>query len=336
MSISSSSLTLQQYAQQSNDPFAIKIVDSLLHVGTVLNDIPFTTQRSMKVNGARLTGQLGTANWRKINASSVVASSTISPFQEQLYVLSNMIDIDRLILMDQNAIGDPAAVQVNAMLEAWNYDFNNTFFNNNHVSGNADAFVGIRQRLDDPTNWGTASTCKIDGGGVDLSDSGMTAATANKFIRFLAQMLDAMGNPDGMNTVFYMNRDVKRRLDQAVRLLGAGAGFDTTQDNYPRRVDTFRNAKIRPVGVKGDQTTEIITSTETSAGANGSSNYSSVYAVHYGDDQFNGWQMEPPRIEAIGLRSDEPTIYRVFMEWPVGLYQQNIRSISRLFDVKVS
>lgn len=334
--ISSASLTLQQYAFQSNEPLIQKIVYSLLDVSSVLNDIPFATKGTLKANGARIVGGLPAANWRKLNADSVVASGTAAPFQEQAYILSNLIDIDRLILMDQNAVGNPASVQSDMMLKSWSYDMTDKFFNNNHVTGNADAWVGIRQRLDDTTTWGTNSACKINGGGVDVSNAGLSTANANTLIRLTDQMLDEMGNPDGDNVVIYMNRDLRRRFAAAVRQLGAGGGFDMTQDAFGRRVMTYRNAIVRSVGVKADQTTEIITSTETAAGANGASTFTSMYAVNYGEDKFSGWQMTPLQAINIGLRPDAPSMYRIFLEWPTGLYQAYTRSIARVFNIKVS
>jgi hypothetical protein len=336
MAISNNQVTLQQYADQSNSPLIQKIVYSLLDVHSVLNDIAFQTIPSMKVNGSRIVNGLPAPNWRKINASSVTASGTASPFQEQIYILSNNIDMDRLLTIDQNAVGNPQAVQAGMMLKSWSYDITDKFFNNNHNSGNADSFVGIRQRLDDPTTWGIDTNCKIDASGVDLSNSGITASTANTFIRYVDQLLDSQGDPDGTGSVIYMNRDLRRRFANAVRLMGAGGGFDMTQDAFGRRIMKYRDAVVRSIGVNRDQSTEIITSTETSAGANGSSNYTSMYAVKFGEDCFNGWQMEPLRVENIGLRPDEPTSYRIFLEWALGLYQQNNRSVARVYDIKVS
>jgi hypothetical protein len=148
--------------------------------------------------------------------------------------------------------------------------------------------------------------------------------------------LDEIGVPDGTGCVFYMNRNLRRRLGNCVRLMGAGGGFDMTTDAYGRRVMTFRNAVIRTVGVKADQTTEIITSTESTTGANSNSVYTSFYVVRYGDDVFNGWQMTPLAVQNIGLRPDEPTIFRTFLEWPIGLYQSNTRALARVYDIKVA
>lgn len=329
------SITLQQWAQQANDPLVQRVVFSLLEVHSILNDLSFTTVPTMKVNGARFTGNLPTPNWRKLNEATVTTSGTPSPFSESAYIASNTIDIDRILLKDKNAIGDPLALQVDAYLKSLTYDITDKFFNNNHTAGDSDAFVGIRARLDDSV-WQTNSACKIDASGVDMTDSGMTAATANKFIRYIDQMLDVIGSPEGDGCVVYMNRDLRRRVAQAIRLLGAGAGFEMTRDAFDRRLITYRNATVRSIGLKADQSTEIITSTEASTGLNGSSTYTSMYAVKYGDDSLNGWQFEPPNAQLIGQRQEEPTHVRFFFEWALGIYQQYTRAISRVYGIKVA
>jgi hypothetical protein len=334
--ISTASLTLQQYAAQSNEPLVQRVVFSLLEVGSVLNDISFQTNGSLKANGSRIVGALPTVGYRRLNEDTTTASGTAQPFQEQAYIMSNTIDIDRLLMMDVNQIGDPSAVQVDMWLKAASYDYTDKFFNNNHTSGDPKMVIGIRQRLDDPTTWGTNTACKINAGGVDLSDSGLTSANANVAIRYMEQMLDEIGAPDGNDVVIYMNRNLRRRFQQAIRSLGAGGGFDMTTDAFGRRLLTFRNAVIRAVGTKADQSTEIITNTETSAGANGSSTYSSIYAVRYGDSALNGWQMEPIRIQNLGLRQDVPTQNRVFIEWASGLYQVHTRAVARVYGIKVA
>lgn len=328
-------LSLAQFAQQSNDPLVLNVVKSLLQNDNPFNDIPLVTKPTLKANGARLSGNLATPAWRALNGSSTVASSTVSPFQEQLYVLSNLIDIDRMMLMDQNAIGDPRGVQVNALMTAWSYDLADKFFNNNHNAGDANAFVGIRKRLDDTTTWGTNSACKINGSGVDMTTA-MTAATAATFIELIDQALSEIGSDEGDGVVIYMNRLLKRRFARAVRMLGSGGGFDMTRDAFDRPVTMYRGAKVRTIGVKADQSTEIITNTEDTSGNNGSSNYTSMYMVRYGEGYFGGWQMEPLQAKDIGLRADEPSIYRVFCELGVGLYQEHTRAAARVYDIKVS
>lgn len=336
MSVDAAALNIGQYALMSNDPRIMRITYSLLQVGTVLEDIPIVTLPSLNLRGVRWQSNLPSVNWRKLNASSTVTSGTPTAYSEQAFLLSNNIDTDVKFIADMNQISDPRTVQLNAYLTGAMYDINDKFINNNPVTGNSDSFTGIRYRLDNPTIYGTNSACKISGGAVDMTDANMTAVTAGVFLSYVDQMMDELGSPEGDNIVLYMNRNLRRRFARAVRMLGAGGGFDMTTDAFDRRVMMYRNARVQTVGVKADQTTEIITSTEDTAGADGASTYTSMYAVKYGEGYARGWQMAPLGINDIGVRSDEPTQYRINVDWAVGLVFEHTRSIARVYDIKVA
>lgn len=333
MAISSSALTLAQYANQSNDPLVTAIVNSLYTFGSVFDEVPIVSKASLKINGARLQGNLPTINWRKLSESSVTTSASITQYSENVYPIGNNIDIDKLYLVDQNSIGDPRAVQLMAYMESLTYDVNDKFFNNGPLTGDPDAPIGIRYRLDNASAFGIASQCKINGGGVDLSAP--TAAIGGQFLELLDQALQELGSPDGDNCRIYMNRLVSRRVDRAVKLMGSGGGFEMVRDAFDRRILMYRNARVQTVGVKADQSTEIITNTETAAGADGSSTFSSFYVVKYGEDRFIPWQMKPLEVSNFDL-PDEPTINRTFIDWQLGYAQNHTRSISRVFNIKVS
>lgn len=336
MAVDSSALNLSQYALLSNDPRIQAITYSLLEVGTVLEDIPVVTVPSLNLRGVRWQSNLPSVNWRKLNASSTVTTGTPTAYSEQAFILSNNIDVDVKLIADQNQIVDPRTALFNAYMKAAMYDINDKFFNNDPVSGNSDSFTGIRYRMDNYATYGVNSAMKISGGAVDMTDSGMTAATASTFTAYVDQMLDEIGAPEGDGCVIYMNRNLRRRWAKAIRALGAGGGFDMTQDAFGRRVLMYRNAVVRTVGLKADQSTEIITSTEDTAGANGSSTYTSMYAVRYGEGFAQGWQMAPLAVNDIGVRSDEPTQYRINVDWALGLVFAHTRCMARVYDIKVA
>lgn len=336
MSIDSASVRLDQYMMAANSPLITKVVNSLYQYGNVVQDWPLMTKSTLTAKGARWVGNLPTVGWRKINEATTVASGTPQQFSEQAYILSNAIDVDVKLIADQNQVSDPRGVQLDGYLASVTYDLNDKFINGNHVTGDADAFVGLRHRLDNPTTYGVASANKIDCGGVDLSNSGITAANGLLFLRYLDQALDLIGFPDGDGCVIYWNRGLNRRVNNAVKLAGSGGGFEMTKDAFDRRVTMYRNAVVRPIGVKSDQSTEIITATETSAGADGSSTFTSFYVVKYGEEYVQPWQMAPLNVQDIGQRSDEPTHYRIFVDWAVGYIQQNTHAIARGYDVKVA
>jgi hypothetical protein len=246
------------------------------------------------------------------------------------------VDVDKTLVEDVNQIVDPQGFQAEMVLKGIAYDFNDKFVNNNHTAGNAKAIVGIRARLDDPTTFGTRADCKIDATGAtaDMSPS-LTATTANLFFEKLDQLLWAVNSNDGSGVVLYMNEVMKRRLATAARLMGTSGGFRTTEDQFGRTIEMYRGAVIRDVGYKADQTTRIINVTETAAGADGSSTFTSIYAVRLAPSALFGWQMGPLIVNRMGLL-DNAVTYRTLIEWRGGIVTQDTRSIARLYDIKIS
>lgn len=335
MAVSSSALTLAQYAIMSNDPLIQQITYSLLENANVLNDLPLVTKKSILVNGVRWEGSLPSVNWSKLNVDPVVTSGTPAAYQEQAYIIRNAIDVDRFLVEDENQIQNPRGVQTNAYLKSVAYDVNDKFINNDHLTGNNDAFHGLRNRIDNAV-FRTNSDCKIDTSGVDLSPGGMTLTTANTFIEYIQQLLDMMGAPTGMGVTLYMNDLMKRRFARAVRMMGPAAGWSVNQDNFGRPVEMYNDAKIRDIGRKADQTTKIITSTELNTGGAGSSTFTSIYGVRYGEDHVFGWQFDALSPKDIGLIGNGGSTYRMLIDWAFGIFQTGTRDIARLYDIKVS
>lgn len=335
MAVSANALTLGQYAIMSNDPLVQRITYSLLQNAVVLNDIPLVTRKTIVVNGVRWEGNLPSVNWSKLNVDPEVTSGTPTPYQEQAYILRNAIDVDKFLVEDQNQIVDPRGAQIEAYLRGAAYDINDKFINNDHISGDEDAFVGLRARLDNPTTYGVTSEMKINASALDMTQAGMTAATANNFLEFVQQVLDYMGSPDGTGVTLYMNDILKRRFARAIRLLGAGAGFNMVTDAFGRQVTMFQGAAVVDIGRKANQTTRIITDTETSAGAEGASDYTSFYAVRYGESGVYGWQFDALKAEDIGLIGNGGSTYRTKIDWAFGLITAHTRSIARVYGIKV-
>lgn len=343
MAISSNAMTLAEYAQLANVPMITKVVYSLREAGSAWTDIPFATRKTMLVSGARWTGNLPTVNWVKLNVAPTAVTGIPQQFQEQAFVIRNTIEVDHLMVEDQNQIVEPRGARLGAYLRSVAYDFNDKYINNDHTTGNADAIVGLRARLDDWAKYGTvgtvgttASSNKIDAGGLDITVANATATLANKFLKLLDDVLYAVDALDGSNVTIYCNNDLLIRIPFLIRLLGAGAGFSTAQDAYGRMVYQYRNAVLKDIGLKADQTTKIITSTETSAGAAGSSTYTSLYAVRYGEEYVSGWQFAPLNAQDLGKDPTDGVVYRTFIEWAGGLVVSNIRSIARLYGLKLS
>ncbi len=338
MAVSASALTLAQYAIMSNDPLVQRITMSLIDAGNILQDIPIVDKSSLTAMGVRWEGSLPTVSWQALNTEPTVTSGTPTPFMEQAYIVRNAIDVDRVLVEDENQIVDPRGAQIDAYLESFTRTFNDIFINNTQSTGDINAPVGIRARLDNATQYGVRSANKIDAGAIDLSQSGATAAIANKFLEFLDQLLWSTGSIEGNDVILYMNEVMFRRLAFVVRLAGPGAGFETTVDSFGRLVQTYRGAIIRDVGYKSDQATRVITTTEGTTGLDSSSTYTSIYAVRASVDYLFGWQFRSigESVMDVGLIGNAGTIYRTVIDYVIGLMTRHTRSIARLYGIKLA
>jgi hypothetical protein len=347
MAISAGTVTLADYAQMSNSPLVQAVSFSLIDNGSVIADIPLVSKKSFTINGARFEGNLPSVNWSQINAEGVSTKGTPTPYQEQVYILRNYIDVDKYIVEEENAIVDPRATQTEAYLKALTYDVNYKFIANDHVTGDLNAPVGLAYRINNGGTYGVRAENKIDGGGVDLSLSGMTQATANHFLVYLDQLLWSVDSPQGNGVVLYMNEVMQRQFAAAIRTMGTSGGFSVMQDQFGRTIQMYKGAVVRDIGYKADQSTRIIPGNgvagsgaigETAAGvaSTGSSAvYTSIYAVNYSTDHFFGWQFDAPNVQDLGLINNG-VIYRTLIDWAVGLVNASTRSIARLYDVKLA
>jgi hypothetical protein len=353
MAIGAGTVTLADYALLSNQPLVQAVTMSLINYGNVIQDIPLVEKQSLQVNGVRWEGNLPSPNWVALNTEGTSVHGQPTPYQEQAYIVRNYVDVDKFIVLDQNQIVEPRGAQANAYLQGLTYDINFKFFKNAHDgTGDPNAPVGLRARIDDAASankFGVRPENKIDclGAAADISQAGVTAKTGLAFFEMLDLLLWSVDSPTGNGVVLYMNDYVERRITSVVKFLGTSGGFDITQDQFNRRVTTYKNAIIRDPGVKADQTTRVLAGNaiaagsgsvgETAAGADStgaSANFASIYAVNYGTDHFFGWQFAPPNVQDMGLIYNG-AIYRTLIDWAVGLVNASTRSIGRLYDIKI-
>ena len=94
----------------------------------------------------------------------------------------------------------------------------------------------------------------------------------------------------------------------------------------------YAGCQLIDIGVKADQTTEIITSTETLEAA-GAAESTSIYAVKFGiGDMLWGIQEYPMDVEDKGLLEASP-VYRTEVDWPLGLANADPRALGRLYGI---
>jgi len=339
MAIDTNAYSLTDYALNSNNPMVRAITYSLIESDNVLQDCPIITDQTLIANGVRFEGNLPTVNWAPINSEGVTTKGTPTPYAEQVFLIRNYIDVDKVYVRDKNAIVDPRSSQVEAYMKGLTYDMNDKFFNNDHIVGNVNAPVGIKYRINNGGTFGVRPENIINSGGLDLTQATLitpaTQQNGNKLLEFLDQLLWSVDSPTGAGVVLYMNEVARRRAAFAIRALGTGGGFDVSKDQFDRTIERYKGAIVRDPGYKADQVTRIIPVTEASDGTAGPSTYTSIYAVNYSTSHFHGWQFEEPNAEDLGLLNNG-VIYRTFIDWAVGLMNASTRSLGRLYGLKLS
>jgi hypothetical protein len=328
-------LTLADHAALSNDPLVKEISKSLHQTWNALKDIPLYTSPSLKQVGMRYLNQgIPAPNWTGVNSEPVAVKGKPKSYEESMYLVRNKILVDNVLLDQPTNIIDPIEAQVNIFLEGFAYDFNDKFINNDPaslVAGNsADCFPGLNYRMNNPADYDipTEMDITVDSSFADLYSA--SSSKANNFIFKVQELLDNMNAPDGDGVVLYMNEATKRRIELNIRVMGIGAGFDTTQDAYNRPVEKYKNATIRTVGRKSDGVTHIIGDTLNNNIAGDAGKCSHIYAVRYGTGYVQGWQSGPFKPTYLGLSKENGIMHNVVFDWGVGLWVPHTRAIGRL------
>ena len=337
-----SAMTLDKFAMQSEDPGVKKLTFSLYKTTNILKDLPLKTNPRLYMNGLRYTDNLPSVTWGRLNETGTVVSGKPRSYQAEVALIRNQFQFDRRFLNQPDAIQDFPSMEFNAWLESLTYTLNSTFINNdpaNSSTGDANAWVGLRARLDNYATYGHDSNCLVNGGGADLS-TGMTATTAQNFLEKFEEAIHAIDpTGEGEGIVAYMNDTMIRRIKRAISIAGAGAGWDTGKDAFDRKFESFRGVKIRNIGHNSptrSSSTLVIKNTETAAGLDGSSTFSSIYFVKYGEDSFSGWQTNPLAPKNLGPSSENGIFVNVVVDWGVGLWVPSTLSVARLYNIKMS
>lgn len=333
------SLTLLDYGLMSNSPLIRKIIVSWLEYGSIMVDIPLITRPTLIMNGSRfLAGgiNINPVNYRKINELPTNWKAVPKPFQESAFVLNAEFDIDRLLTLDQNSIGNQFANQ----LMAWNKHVVKTTNNdiiNNDPTVDIDRPVGWRYRIANASDFDIPSEMFIKDSSVDIS--GGSAANGLAVLESIQKGFDNMGVPDGDGVYMYGDERMWRKLDRAVRTAGTSGGFRVDQDQYGRSVVKYKNAIKRVPGRKSDDVTHIL-GCETTAGVvdtTGTATATSMFLVRMdAETGFGGWQMQPMDECVFGPTMLNSLVQnRMVVDYAWGHFQQGVRSIAQIYGIAI-
>jgi len=312
-------VTLAEHAKQSyNDGKLLlgTIADWFLMESNVLQMIPWQTNVELALQ-ITAWDTLPSVGWRKLNAAPSESTGKFKQKIESKYIFGQYIDVDRVMVI---ANPDNRVNQRKMNAKAMAFEFNDQFINGDPIN---DEFKGISKRVDDVYN--DNYTDQYFDGGSATAGRGCLYDTTERhyFIDKVAQLIHVIAEhkPDAM----FMNSKMYLCFESAMRRESL---LKQTEDMFGRIINTFQQVPLIDIGIKADQSTEIITNAESTGG---SSDETSIYALKYGETEYL-WGMQQAPLEVIdqGLVTSSP-VYRDLVEWVVGLAVGNPRSIARAY-----
>ncbi len=289
----------------------------LLEESYINQILPWATNPalSLQITSVKTLPTVGT---RKINASFSTTKATFEQKVEGKYIFGNEIKVDT-VLVDAN----PKERQIHreAFAKSMAYNFNDMFINGDPAS---DQFKGLLLRVTDVYNDGFTNQY-IDAGSTAASNRGFLYDSTERqyFMDKIAELIDVIigHSPSAliMNSKMYLGVEAALRREQVLR---------QDKDMFGRIINIYQDVPLVRIGVKADQTTQIITNTET---VSGGTEETSVYAVRFGEGMHLwGIQQKPMEVDDLGRLQSSPH-YADRVQWVVGLAVSNPRSIARAY-----
>ena len=316
--------TLAELSKIETDTLRKSVIDTLLMESNLMQLVPWETIGQLATTIVRVQ-DLPSVGFRKVNEGY---AATIGHFEQKVENISLMgcyMDCDKAIARAKNTVADARAIMQVLALKATAYKFNDKFINGD-PAGDPEEFKGLEKRVDEVVADGYTNQYVDAECAAALPST--TAAHNHAFLNKLDELIYSIKGhqPDFL----LMNKKmllITRAILRQEKLL------DNTRDMFDRVVDVYQGCRMVDIGVKADQTTEIVTNTE---GLGGETDDTSIYAVKFGIGELLwGIQEYPLEVDDKGLLEDKP-VYRTELDWPLGLALADPRAIGRLYAIRVA
>jgi hypothetical protein len=273
----------------------------------ILNFLPFENVNKLILEVEKVQRLPDAGGFRKFNGAynEGGAAETYKVF-EALKMFGEDFTVDRWTPKEE------VQKQIQMKLKSYSLAFNDQFINGDSAV-NADAWDGLRKKVTAmqarQTLWFAASNAA----GLDATAN---AVSARKFFATLTRGVRRCNG--GKCDLIVANEAFIDGLTRSAMLLQASGNYlNTTRDALDRKITTWNDIPIVDIGLKKDQSTEIITSTEV--GGDSTANTTSVYFMSFDMlDGIYGAQMEPFRfydpLNGAEMETKPAKMYRV--DWP--------------------
>jgi len=320
--------TLAQLAKLEVQDFKKGIMLNMLRESKIMEVVPWENVNSLQSLAVRVRTLPTGGAFRKVGGTyTETTDGDVEQVWESVYIFGGEIKFDRIFGKVQNTIIDPKTQQLNMKLKAMSLDFNNYFINGDQAI-DVDGFEGLKKRVS------LMPSRQLIACNSTTTTVNPTASVANA--RTFIDNWEASWyrcNGGKVNAIF-MNEAMYLGFSRVLRYINAsgGGGLDVTKDSFDRQILTYHGAPFIDVGLKKDQSTEIITNTETD-GTGGDAEHTSVYFASFDSEQgVTGIQLGGMDTVPIAESPDGPfTMVRI--EWPVGLASFGSYGITRLWSI---
>lgn len=262
-------------------------VEAVFTAGNLVEVFDFTQDDSLSASafGIEESG-LPTLAWGRINKQATNVKTATKAREGWASVVRHIIQADRKQIKAYKSGSvkgkHPWEIQSRGFAMAWGRKFSGDLINGATLTGGApdpDGFVGFRQMFSSPSEFYIDDSCDIDAGGLDLSQTGITASAGGDFEALIEELCYRMNSPMGEGIKLMTGIELKSRAAAAIKNSG---NFATTKDAFGRTLPAWNGATFHTAGVDTSGN-DILPGYETAAGAigtDGSNLFASLYAVN--------------------------------------------------------
>jgi len=254
-------------AQASEDKLEKSILMQVLRGSDLIGLLPWITKNTLRVRGTRWQ-KLPDVGFREFNAGYDEDTGELEQWDDGLFPFGGDIYIDTQYDGLDEMIENPSVTQAKMKLKALAMEFNYYFVEGTPAGG---GFIGLRYRIMNDLSARMRINLAAAGDSLKVFAA---AANTHDLIDAVHQGIKAVG---GKADALLMNEDTYLRFSSAMRRQGL---LDVTKDIFDRKVLSFDGAQLVDVGLRSDQATEIITSTEDPG--DGGDDATSIYVVRFG------------------------------------------------------
>jgi hypothetical protein len=290
--------------------------------------LPFHDVNSLKTSALQWRVLPGVSFRALGNDYTEDTTGDVQEVYETLCILGGLVKFDRVYdKLTGSTIKDPKQLIMDMKLKALALKWNDYFINGD-TGTDPLGFQGLKKRISLMPTRQKISCGNSDSVGLDVTAS---AANVNKF--WTKMEVGHRYCAGGSVTAMFCNEDMLLGFGRSLRYINSAGGqfLDFTKDSFERQVMTYKGAPIYDMGLKADQSTEIMTDTE--AGGSAASDTCSVYICNFDEEQgIVGTQLGALEVVQ-DAKKDVATANQTLIEWVLGLAQYGSYGLTRLWNI---